>query len=76
MNKEQAAGKFQQLNGEIKKMWGLLTDDEISFLDGQEDSFYGKLKEKYGIAREEGEKRLKEIADKSGTLLTDKRLNT
>jgi len=68
MNKEQVEGKFQQLNGEIKKMWGRLTDDEITLLDGQEDSFYGKLKEKYGIAREEGEKRLREIVDKSGTL--------
>lgn len=65
MNKEQVEGKFQQLNGEIKKMWGRLTDDEIILLDGQEDSFYGKLKEKYGIAREEGEKSLKQIMDKT-----------
>lgn len=64
MNKEQVEGKFQQLNGEIKKLWGRMTDDEITLLDGQEDSFYGKLKEKYGIAREEGEKRLKEIIDR------------
>lgn len=64
MNKDQIEGKFQQMNGEIKKMWGHLTDDDITLLDGQEDSFYGKLKEKCGIAREEGEKRLKEIADK------------
>jgi uncharacterized protein YjbJ (UPF0337 family) len=64
MNKEQVEGKFQQLNGEIKKLWGRMTDDEITLLDGQEDSFYGKLKEKYGIAREEGEKRLKEIINK------------
>ena len=65
MNKEQVEGKFQQLNGEIKKMWGRLTDDEIILLDGQEDSFYGKPKEKYGIAREEGEKSLKHIIDKT-----------
>lgn len=64
MNKEQVEGKFQQFNGEIKKLWGRMTDDEITLLDGQEDSFYGKLKEKYGIAREEGEKRLKEIVDR------------
>ncbi len=63
MNKEQIQGKFQQLNGEIKKAWGRLTDDDLALLDGQEDSFYGALKEKYGIAREEGEKRLKEIQD-------------
>jgi uncharacterized protein YjbJ (UPF0337 family) len=41
MNKEQLQGKFQQLNGEIKKAWSRLTDDEITLLDGQEDSFYG-----------------------------------
>jgi uncharacterized protein YjbJ (UPF0337 family) len=30
-----------KLNGEIKKAWSRLTDDEITLLDGQEDSFYG-----------------------------------
>lgn len=63
MNKEQVEGKFQQFNGEVKKMWGRMTDDEITFLDGQDDKFYGKLKEKYGIAREEGEKHIKKMRD-------------
>lgn len=66
MNKEQVEGKFQQFGGEIKKIWGRLTDDEIALLDGQEDIFYGKLKEKYGIAREEGEERIRNLTDKNG----------
>ena len=63
MNKQQIEGKLQQFNGEVKKMWGRMTDDEITFLDGKDDKFYGQLKEKYGIAREEGEAHIKKMRD-------------
>jgi len=43
MNKDQMAGKFEQLKGEIKKTWGKLTDDEIMLYNGQQNQFFGKL---------------------------------
>jgi uncharacterized protein YjbJ (UPF0337 family) len=59
MNNDQISGKFEQIKGEIKKIWGKLTDDEILLYNGKQDLFFGKLKEKYGIAKEAAEERIK-----------------
>lgn len=64
--KEQMSGKWDQLKGEFKKSWGKLTDDELMLYNGQQDKFYGKLKEKYGIAKEEAEKNIKEYKKNIG----------
>ena len=66
MNKEQVQGKAQQLSGSIKSTWGKLTDDEVAFYSGQQDKFFGALKEKYGLAKEEAQKKLKEIEASCG----------
>jgi uncharacterized protein YjbJ (UPF0337 family) len=52
MNKEQFAGKWQQLKGKIKSTYGDLTDDEIETYNGKQDQFFGTVKERYGIAKE------------------------
>jgi len=76
MNNDRVAGKFDQLKGKIKITWSKLTDDEILFYDGKQDQFFGKLEEKYGLAREAAEKRMKELektcATSSGTEKTRK----
>ncbi len=61
MNNEQVKGNVQQMSGKIKEMWGRLTDDEIALYSGQRDQFFGKLTEKYGIAKEEAEKRMQDL---------------
>lgn len=61
MNNEQIAGKFEQLKGEIKKTWGKLTDDEVMLYNGKQDQFFGKLKERYGLAKEAAEAQIKEL---------------
>jgi len=61
MNEEQIAGKAIQIKGRIKEAWGRLSDDEIALYDGKREQFLGKLKEKYGIVREEAEDRLKQL---------------
>lgn len=63
MNKEQVQGKAEQLKGEIKKTWGKLTDNDIMLLDGKRDQFLGKLKEHYGLAKEDAETKIKAIED-------------
>jgi len=67
MNKEQVSGKYQQLKGEIKKTWGKLTDDDIAYVDGQKDKLFGKIKETYGIGKEEAEKKLNELEKNCGS---------
>jgi len=63
MNKEETVGKFEQMKGKIKEAWGKLTDDDISLYNGQREQFFGKLKENYGIAKEDAEKKLKAIEE-------------
>lgn len=66
MGQERLEGQMQQMRGDIKKMWGKMTDDDIMLLDGQQDKFYGRLKEKYGIARDEAEKAVKKFEKNCG----------
>ena len=72
MNKEQIEGKWEQFKGEVKKTWGKLTDDEIAYFNGESERFYGAVKEKYGIAKEEATKRVKELEDRFGYYRDDK----
>ncbi len=61
MNKDIAQGNFKQLKGKIKQQWGKLTDDEIDQLEGHTEILAGKLQERYGLAREEAERQVKEF---------------
>lgn len=71
MNKEQMEGKSEQLKAEFKKTWARLTDDDILLYEANQDKFFGVLKEKYGIAKEEAEKTIKEHEKACGMCSTD-----
>lgn len=55
------AGKWKQMKGSVKQQWGKLTDDDIEYIDGKQESLVGKLQERYGIAKEEAQKRADEF---------------
>ncbi len=40
--------------------WAKLTDDDLTCIDGHRDQLLGRLQERYGIARDQAEKQLKE----------------
>ena len=60
MNWDQVEGKWKQLRGSAKQQWGKLTDDDLQQIAGMRDQLVGKLQERYGIAREEAQKRADE----------------
>ena len=62
-----AQGKAAMLNAEIKKVWGKLSDEEIRMHDTQQDQFFGKIKEKHGLSKEDAQKRLTEIKTAYGS---------
>ncbi len=66
MNNDTNAGNFNQFKGKIKEIWGRLTDDDIALYNGKKDQFFGKLQEKYGMAKEEAEKRIRKIEEATG----------
>lgn len=65
MNWDQIEGNWKQFKGKVKEKWGKLTDDDLRVIGGKRDNLIGKLQEKYGIAKEEAEKELKNFEDQS-----------
>ena len=61
MNEDQLKGNWKQVQGRVKEQWGKLTDDDLTQVNGQRDQLVGKLQEKYGIAKEEAQKQVKEF---------------
>jgi uncharacterized protein YjbJ (UPF0337 family) len=58
MNWAQIEGKWDQVKGKAQKQWGKLTDDDFAIAKGNRDEFVGRVKERYGVAREEAEKQV------------------
>lgn len=56
MNRDTFRGQWRQMQGEMKRRWGKLTDDELTEVEGNVDKFVGKLQEHYGYGREQAER--------------------
>jgi uncharacterized protein YjbJ (UPF0337 family) len=58
--KQKWDGRWDQLKGRVKKLWGDITDDDMKRVEGNYDRMLGMLEEKTGKAREEIERQLDE----------------
>ena len=56
MNKDIVKGKIKQLSGEIKRKWGMVTDDDLMQAEGSMIKLVGKIQERTGEQREAIEK--------------------
>lgn len=45
-------GRWDQLKGRAKQMWGDLTDDDLDVAEGNYDEMVGKIKERTGESEE------------------------
>ncbi|MBO9662882.1 CsbD family protein [Dokdonella sp.] len=61
MNKDRIQGQWKQLMGSLKEKWGKLTDDDLSVADGNSEYLVGKIQERYGIAKDEAERQVREF---------------
>jgi uncharacterized protein YjbJ (UPF0337 family) len=73
MNADQLKGKWMQLKGSVKTKWGKLTDDDLDVINGQQDVLIGKIQERYGIAKEEAQRQVKEWNEASTSHVEEKR---
>jgi uncharacterized protein YjbJ (UPF0337 family) len=64
MNKDQIAGNWKQISGAIRTEWGKLTDNDIAIINGNADILAGKLQERYGLAVEEAQTRIKAFEER------------
>lgn len=61
MNKDRIKGQWKQLSGRIQAKWGDLTDDDLQVAEGDSHYLAGLVQERYGIAREEAERQVREF---------------
>jgi uncharacterized protein YjbJ (UPF0337 family) len=61
MNWDQIQGKWKQVKGQAQQKWGDLTSDDLDVVDGKREELVGKVQERYGIAKAEAEKQVKEF---------------
>lgn len=53
LNENIIKGKWNELKGQIRQVWGNLTDDEVDTAHGDLNKFYGSIQQKYGQSQEE-----------------------
>lgn len=64
MNWDQIQGNWKQLKGSVRTQWGKLTDDDLEVIAGRRDRLIGKVQERYGLAKDEAERKVKEWEDR------------
>lgn len=65
MNLHSLKGSWEQIKGDLKKKFAKLTDDDLRYVEGEEELLLGKLEKKLGVQRSELEKIIKEQMEKS-----------
>ncbi|HEX9510072.1 MAG TPA: CsbD family protein [Puia sp.] len=64
MHLQSLKGSWEQIKGDLKKKFGKLTDDDLRYVEGEEEVLLGRLERKLGVKREELEKIIKEHMEK------------
>jgi uncharacterized protein YjbJ (UPF0337 family) len=54
-------GKWIELKGDIKKLWGKITDDELESTQGDAQSLGGIVQQKYGLKEDEFRAKMNEL---------------
>jgi uncharacterized protein YjbJ (UPF0337 family) len=52
-NKTELKGNWNEQKGKLKKAFGVLTDNDLMYEEGQRDVMLGKLQKKLGKTKEE-----------------------
>jgi uncharacterized protein YjbJ (UPF0337 family) len=66
MNKSTLTGEWNELKGQVKEKWGELTDDDIDRIEGQRDQLVGVIQQRYGRARDEAEREVRQWEETNG----------
>lgn len=63
MDKLRIKGKWNQIKGSLKQKYAKLTDDDLAYVEGEEEKLLGKLQEKTGKARDELRKEINDMTE-------------
>lgn len=62
-NEDVFEGKWKEIAGKVKSKWGKLTDDDLDQIGGKSEALEGKLQQRYGMAKDEARKKVREFRD-------------
>lgn len=65
MNRERFEGNWKQFGGKVNEQWGRLTNDPQRELAGRRDQVAGRIQKRYGIAKEDAARQLKDFLDRN-----------
>lgn len=60
MNNETLKGNWNIAKGKLKQKYANLTDDDLQYVEGQEDELYGRIQKRTGQTREQIERFIQE----------------
>lgn len=66
MNTLEIKGDWNIIKGQLKQKWAQLTDDDLEFIEGQQDELLGRIQKRTGESREAVESALKEYSSSKG----------
>jgi uncharacterized protein YjbJ (UPF0337 family) len=55
MNWDRVEGNWNEFKGKIRQQWGELTDNDLDIIRGKRQELAGRLRRRYGYAKEEAE---------------------
>ncbi|MFC5408622.1 CsbD family protein [Larkinella bovis] len=61
MNETTLKGNWNELKGKIKQAYGDLTDDDLTYAEGQEDEMWGRIQQKTGKTKDEINKAIADL---------------
>lgn len=61
MNKLEIKGNWNIVKGKLKQKWGDLTDDDLDYIEGQEDELLGRIQRRTGQTREAVEDSIRDL---------------
>ena len=56
-------GDWNIIKGRLKQQWARLTDDDLQYLDGQQDELVGRIQKRTGETREVVEGAIRKLHD-------------
>ncbi|MEZ5103741.1 MAG: CsbD family protein [Draconibacterium sp.] len=61
MDKLEIKGNWNVMKGKLKQQYGELTDDDLVYVEGEEDELLGRIQKKTGEARDKLIKKIKSL---------------
>ena len=52
-NSTEIKGNWNELKGKLKQKYAELTDDDLTYEEGKDDEFWGKIQQKLGKTKKE-----------------------